>query len=247
MPGGRHSQDDDAAALRRQLRDVYWIGGGSGAGKSTVARRIASRHGLRLYLTDDVMSDHASRSEPEDAPFLSEFMAMDMDERWVSRSPQTMLETFHWFRGEGFGDIIDDLLRLPAGPPVIAEGFRLLPNLVKPLLDSPDHAVWLLPTPDFRRAAFSIRGSLSEIAGRTSDPAKALDNLLERDRMFTDRLHEKATSLELHIIAVDTTTTEDDLTDRVTEALGLQPTPPPRHGASPTGRADSSCPPAAGR
>ena len=97
MPGGRHSQDDDAAALRRRLRDVYWIGGGSGAGKSTVARRIASLHGLRLYLTDDVMSDHASRSEPEDAPFLSEFMAMDMDERWVSRSPQTMLETFHWF------------------------------------------------------------------------------------------------------------------------------------------------------
>ena len=25
------------AALRERLRDVYWIGGGSGAGKSTVA------------------------------------------------------------------------------------------------------------------------------------------------------------------------------------------------------------------
>jgi 2-phosphoglycerate kinase len=221
MPGVRHEQDDDAVALRRRLRNVYWIGGGSGAGKSTVARRAAARYGLRLYVTDDVMSDHAGRSAPDDSPFLSEFTAMDMDERWVSRSPETMLETFHWFRGEGFGQVVEDLLDLPAEPRVIAEGFRLLPRLVKPLLDSPDHAVWLLPTPDFRRAAFSSRGSSWEIAGKTSDPARALDNLLERDRMFTERLHEEATGLELRIIEVDTTMTEDDLTDRVTQAFGL--------------------------
>ncbi len=41
---------------------------------------------------------------------------MDMDERWVHRNPETMLETFHWFRGEGFGLIVEDLLRLPDGP-----------------------------------------------------------------------------------------------------------------------------------
>jgi len=40
-------------------------------------------------------------------------MTMDMDERWVNRSPQAMLETFHWFRGEGFSMIIEDILRLP--------------------------------------------------------------------------------------------------------------------------------------
>src|SRR5207237_2072718 len=41
--------------LRERLRDVYWIGGGSGAGKSTVARRLADQYGLRRYSTDDVM------------------------------------------------------------------------------------------------------------------------------------------------------------------------------------------------
>ena len=221
MFGGRRGQDDDGAALRARLCDVYWIGGGSGAGKSTVARRVAARYGLRLYVTDDVVSDHARRNEPEDAPFLSEFLAMDMDERWVNRSPQTMLETFHWFQGEGFGEVIDDLQHLPEGPPVIAEGFRLLPRLVQPLLASPDHAIWLLPTPEFRRDAFSSRGTSWEIAGKTSDPAKALGNLLERDRMFTDRLREDATSLGLRIIEVDTAMAEGGLTDRVAEAFGL--------------------------
>ena len=69
------------------MRHVYWIGGGSGAGKSTVARRLAAEHDLTLYATDEVMSDHADRSTPEDSPLLSDFKAMGMDERWVSRSP----------------------------------------------------------------------------------------------------------------------------------------------------------------
>jgi len=149
----------DAAALRARLQHVHWIGGGSGAGKSTIARRVAAQHGLHVYSTDDVMPDHASRMLPEDTPYLSSFKTMPMDERWVNRSPETMLETFHWFRGEGFGLIVEDLLRLPVDNGVIAEGFRLLPHLVKPLLAEPGHAIWLLPTPEFRRAAFDSRGS----------------------------------------------------------------------------------------
>lgn len=211
----------DTTTLRARLRHVYWIGGGTGAGKSTIASRIAARHGLRHYATDDVMPDHASRSTTEDCPFLSEFMAMDMDERWVNRSPETMLETFHWFRGEGFGLIVEDLLRLPPDTGVIVEGFRLLPHLVRPLLAAPDRAVWLLPTPGFRLAAFDSRGSLWGIAGKTSDPERALRNLLERDRLFTERLGTEVERLDLPVIRVDATLTEDDLAERVTQAYGL--------------------------
>jgi hypothetical protein len=208
-------------ALRARLRHVYWIGGGSGAGKSTIARRVADRYGLRVYGTDDAMADHDGRFRPHDALLLSRFKAMDMDERWVNRSPETMLESFHWFRGELFGLIVEDLLRLPAEPGVIAEGFRLLPRLVKPLLAEPGHAVWLLPTPGFRRAAFASRGSLWKIADKTSDPESALDNLLERDRMFTGLLGEETRRLNLRAIEIDTTMTEDDLARRVMEAFGL--------------------------
>lgn len=207
--------------MRAQLRHVYWIGGGSASGKSTIARRLAAEHGLRLYSTDDAMSDHARRSTPENNQFLTEFMAMDMDERWVARSPATMLETFHWFRGEGFDLIVEDLLGLPAEPPVVAEGFRLLPHLVKPLLAVPTHAVWLLPTPGFRQAALESRGSSGAIAGKTSDPETALGNLLERDRMFTDRLRKETTRLGLPVIEVDTGATEEELVEQVTAALGL--------------------------
>jgi 2-phosphoglycerate kinase len=219
----RDAETAGGAALRDRLRHVCWIGGGSGAGKSTIARRVAARHGLRVYATDDAMADHARRSSPEDCPLLHRFMAMDMDERWVSRPPRAMLETFHWFRGEGFDMIVEDLLRLPREPGVIVEGFRLLPRLVEPLLSVPGRAVWLLPTPDFRRGVVERRGgSASGFLAKTTDPERALINLLERDRMFTDLLREETGRLALPAIEVDATMSEDDLAERVTEVLGLR-------------------------
>lgn len=221
MASERASATADGTALRERLRHVYWIGGGSGGGKSTIARRVAARHGLRLYATDDAMAEHARRSSPEDSPWLHRFMAMDMDERWVGRAPSTMLETFHWFRGEGFDLIVEDLLRLPREP-VVVEGFRLLPRLVAPLLSAPTRAVWLLPTPGFREAVFAGRGgAASGFLARTTDPERALHNLLARDAMFTEVLREETTRLGLPAIEVDGTMTEDDLAARVTDALGL--------------------------
>ena len=212
----------DSAALREQLQHVYWIGGGSGSGKSTIARRIAAQHGLRVYATDEVMADHARRTTPEDSPLLHRFMAMDMDERWVNRPPKTLLETFHWFQGEGFNMIIEDLLSLPREPGIIVDGFRLLPRLVKPLLSIPAHAVCLLPTPDFRQAVVESRGgSAWGFLARTSDPERALRNLIERDRMFTEILCEETARLELPAIEVDVTMSEDELVKRVMEVFEL--------------------------
>ena len=217
-----HEHAVGEAALQDRLEHVYWIGGGSGAGKSTIARRIAAEHGFRVYATDDMMADHAGRSTARDSPLLHRFMAMDMDERWVHRPPATMLETFHWFQGEGFTMIIEDLLRLPRETGVIVEGFRLLPRLVAPLLRAPEHAVWLLPTPDFRRAVLERRGgSASGFLGKTTDPERALRNLLERDRLFTNILRDETARLKVPAVEVDGTMTEDDLAKRVTGILGL--------------------------
>lgn len=72
---------------------AYWLGGGSGAAKSTVAARQASTHRMLVLACDDVMSERALELSPEDAPSLASFMAMDIDERWLSHTPETMLES----------------------------------------------------------------------------------------------------------------------------------------------------------
>ncbi len=207
--------------IRERLAHVRWIGGGSGAGKSTIARTLAHEHGLRLYNSDATLADHVRRSCPTDHPLIEAFLAMDMDERWVNRSPSVMLETFHGFQGEAFELIIEDLLALPDEPLVLAEGFRLLPRLVALLLSRPEQAVWLVPTPEFRRAAFDARGFTWEIPQRTGDPGRALANLLERDHLFTSQVAREASALQLAVIEVDLDRSVDVMTRLVAAALGL--------------------------
>ncbi len=210
----------EPGAVRDRLHHVRWIGGGSGAGKSIVAARLAARFGLQLHRCE-TFAAHAARSNPVDDPLLHAFMAMGMDERWLNRTPSVMTDTFHGHQGEGFDLIVEDLLALPDHPPVLVEGFRLLPRAVAPLLATPEHAVWLIPTPQFRRAAFSSRGSLCDIVGRTSDPTRALANLLARDALFTTQVAAEATALQLNVIEVNGELSVDQLADDVAEQLQL--------------------------
>lgn len=216
-PGG--GQDS-----RENLRHVYWLGGASGAGKSTVARQLADTHGFHLYDTDERMADHGRRSRSNDIPLMKAFAAMDADERWVTRSPQLMLETFHWFRGEGFALIVEDLLHLPKNRPVVAEGFRLLPELVQPLLADPRHAVWLIPTPELRMIAFERRRPLGppwSFVGQTTDPDGALRNLLMRDQLFSEAVSQEAKRRRLHTINIDVSKRADDVAREVADWFAL--------------------------
>jgi 2-phosphoglycerate kinase len=73
--------------VARRLEHVVWIGGGSGAGKSTIAQRLAVEYGLQVYATDDAMNRHAAALTADEAPHLARFRAMTMDERWLDRPP----------------------------------------------------------------------------------------------------------------------------------------------------------------
>jgi hypothetical protein len=175
---------------------------------------------MQLYQCDSTIGMHG-RAKGEDAPLFNAFVAMDMDQRWLNRSPAVMLSTFHGFQGEGFDLIVEDLLALPEDRAVLAEGFRLLPRLVSPLLAHPNQAVWLLPTPEFRRRALEDRGSTWDIPNRTSDPKRALANLMERDARFTDGLRQEARALHLHTVEVDVGIGVDELVDDVADWLNL--------------------------
>ncbi|MEX0331459.1 MAG: hypothetical protein AB3N64_08565 [Puniceicoccaceae bacterium] len=201
--------------LSSSLENMYWIGGTSGSAKSTIARRIAAEHDMLLYSTDEVMGNHANRCTREECPLLEEFKQMTMDERWATRTPEAMFETFQWFHGEGFNLIIEDLLELPSDRKVIVEGFRLLPNLVKPLLKKTCQAVWLISTPEFRFKAFNERGTLRDIPDKTSNPEKALQNHLERESLFMQHLIEETRTEGVTALTVDGSFSEEELLKRV--------------------------------
>jgi cytidylate kinase len=212
-----------------ELDHVRWVGGGSGAGKTTLTRRLAERFGLRLYSTDVAISAHATRLSDAAAPLLDDFRGMRMDQRWVHRDPPTMFRTFPWFHGEGFDLVIEDLQALAASGVVLAEGFRLLPHLVRPHLTNPQHAVWLIPTPHFRQSAFTQRSASEAFWLQTSDPHRALANLLERDRIFTAAVATDAASNRLATLVIDGSRSIEDEADDLAVRFGLQQEPAERY------------------
>lgn len=203
------------------LDHVRWVGGGSGAGKTTVTRLLAERFDLQLYSTDATIRVHSERLDAMAAPLLERFRRMSTDERWVQRAPITMYQAFPWFRGEGFDLLIEDLWKMPKDRLVLAEGFRLLPHLVRPHVSDPRHAVWLVPTPSFRRAAFTRRGPADAFWLRTTDPDRALANLLERDCIFTGVIASDAARNGLEALYVDGTCAIDDMAESLAARFGL--------------------------
>jgi cytidylate kinase len=67
---------------------TVWVGGGTGAGKTTVTRLLAGRHGLRVFQLDAFWYKHAiALSEPEPSP----------DEQWLGLTPAEQAEEFEAF------------------------------------------------------------------------------------------------------------------------------------------------------
>jgi hypothetical protein len=205
------------------LDHIRWLGGGTGAGKTTVARRLAEQYGLSIYSADATIRVHTYRLSGTAAPLLERFRRMSMDERWVQREPGEMFRTFPWFQGEGFDLLIQDLHSLPTDTITVVEGFRLLPHLVAPLLSQRTHGAWLIPTPDFRRAAFAARDRSEAFWWRTSAPQCALENLLARDELFCDSIVADARRNGLTTIAVDGEVTVEATVAEVAKQFRISP------------------------
>lgn len=197
---------------RERLRHVLWIGGGTGAGKSSVAVALAARYRLERYNWHDARG-HATRSRLDRHPVRAALMAMSLDEQWVSRSPDEMAETTILFFAERFERVLEDLLALPQSRPIVAEGFGLLPELVSTVIAGPHQAIWLVPTPAFRVLALERR-SWSTIDG-TSDPERARANRLARDERITAHIRRSAEALGLRICEVDGSRTLAEITAEV--------------------------------
>jgi hypothetical protein len=131
------------------LRDVLWIGGATGAGKTSISRALAYRHDLQLYNVDHRTYEHVSRAGADPKP------------DW-SLPPAVLADRFFAYSRERFPLIADDLAALPPSPGAIAEGPFLLPSLVPPGAA----AVFLVPNEERIRATAAERGTRAVVVER---------------------------------------------------------------------------------
>ena len=160
-----------------------WIGGGTGAGKSTTARALAVRHGLRRFAIDSFWYAHDARwAQPRKSP----------DEQWLETPPEVQAVEFEETSRRMMRYALDDLAALPDVPTVV-EGPQILPDLVP----AGDQAVFLDPTPAWQRTVLAPRPMPS------SDPERALAARLVKDRLYADRVARLAREHGFPVLEMD--------------------------------------------
>ncbi len=130
---------------------MLWIGGAPAAGKTTVARVLARRYGLRLYSADTRTWAHRDRALAAGDPDAVAFETSTPAQRWDRPTPELLAMSLHRQRGPM---VLADLAALPAAPLVVAEGTTLPAYAADPA-----RSLWLLPTAELQDARLAARAT----------------------------------------------------------------------------------------
>jgi hypothetical protein len=207
--------------LSRQLSHVYWIGGSPCSGKSTIVRLLSETWAFHSYNCDDAFQRHGEQIRPEEQPTFYRVLHMTWDEIWM-RPVEELLADVLAVYGEEFDLILQDLLALPTGRPIVAEGAALLPPLVHQVLADPSHAIWAAPTETFQRHHYPRRGSwVQQILSQCAHPEEAFRNWMDRDIAFGRWVAREARERGLCVLTVDGTRTIRENAERVKQLLGV--------------------------
>lgn len=180
------------------MPSVLWLGGGSGAGKTTVSRTLALRFDLAWYRVDGYAYEHQDRLVTAG---LVETPTGNFDQRWLAPTAEELARQFSEWSTLTFPMVVHDLRGMGADVGMIVEGPQLFPALVEPYLTAPGYGLWLLPTEELQRRALSAR--TVSASRSTSDAARALDNQVRRNQLLDARTRAEAEALRLTVFEVD--------------------------------------------
>jgi hypothetical protein len=197
---------------------VLWIGGSPDSGKTSVAGSLADRYSLGRYHFDRHEPAHFGRAGPDRHPALwaAHPDRMSTEQRWLGSPPGEMAAATIASWSERFWMALDDLLEMPAGRIIVAEGPGFFPELLAPLLPDSRRAIWLIPSEDFKRDSAARRGKPGN-RHETSDPVRAARNLVERDLLMGGHIRARCVALGLRYIEVTGQEGVDAITRQVEE------------------------------
>ena len=183
---------------------MYWLGGSSCAGKSTIAELFENELGFDIYPIDPKwMGDHLHAADPERHPGMVKYresLGPSIQEIFETVPVEDLVELQINFFTEEFEMIVDDLYEFPKDRPILAEGTALFPSQVGPVTES-HQAIWLVATQTFERKIRQQRNE--QLPEWNFEMGPWFDSMITWSSKRKERTTAQAEQLGLKVIETD--------------------------------------------
>ena len=200
--------------------NIYWIGGSSCCGKSTISERLVKEFGFEMYKCDNHLERYIEIGVENDIAIMKKFKAMSVVETWSRDICEQVEEEFEFYR-EALKIIVEDLEEVFMGKSVVVEGSAILPEFIKNNKISSSKYVCMVPTKEFQIDKYSKREWIQHYLESCSNPEKAFENWMERDARYAEIVKEDAYKNNMNVVVVDGNKTIDDNYRMIKQFFGL--------------------------
>ncbi len=164
--------------LKHHLREVYWIAGSACAGKTTMARALAEKHGLSFYSTDELYTEHRGIANPQEQPAMCS--PVESWESFFNQPKDEYLKALGDASQEQMSMIVSDLVRLAGDGPLVVEGW-FPPDLLRRVADL-DRVMFLCADPGLVRRQYFARQDkedMLQVIKGLENPEATLQHVLD--------------------------------------------------------------------
>lgn len=221
---GTATMHRDIQDIKRDLKHVYWLGGSSCAGKSTIAQLFEDELGFDIYPIDPKwFGDHLHAADPKRHPgmvkYREAFDGLSIREIFETFSVENLIKLQINFFTEEFEMVIDDLYEFPKDKPILAEGTALFPSQVSPVTE-PHQAIWLVATETHERKIRQQRMKQDSEWNFEMDPW--FDDMITWSSKRKERTTSQAEQLGLKFIETDGIRSVQDTFDMIKSHFELE-------------------------
>jgi len=203
------------------LHHIFWLGGSACAGKTSVALLLARRYGLRLYHCDQHFEAHRLRADPRRHARFRKIMDRAPEELLAPPVAQQVADLVGFYEDE-LEMVIEDLLELPQGTPMLVEGAGLLPAGLAARICL-DRALWLISTAGLRHRLHPRRGPwVDTLLSQCRDPRRAQQRWLARDDGFAEHIADGARRVGGQVLLQEGRRSVEEIAEEVARFLFLQ-------------------------
>ncbi len=180
---------------------IYWLGGSTCAGKTTISNILSEKYGFIVYHCDEYLAKHIEKSNAQDHPNLNQVSKISWNDILSMKVEEYLKWTIGLFKEE-FKMILEDLYKFSDGSPILVEGVGLLPELINNEISDINHAIWIVADELFYKRHQMERVELFKRIKECSNPDQALENYINYDLAMGRYIMNDAKRLGLSAIQI---------------------------------------------